>query len=152
MAKHFKEAPAEATEQMDESSMTQRRRFGSHSRQNTTSLPYGQAATYHYSYPTAVPTQDFYTDGVEARGGIRRLGRGLLLLCAWAFRACALCLVLLVILNVFQFHNLILRLKQEMQGKDCKMEELASRIEQAGQKIEAVNNQMMARKEEMATR
>lgn len=57
-----------------------------------------------------------------------------------------------LILNVFQFHNLILRLKQEMQGKDCKMEELASRIEQAGQKIEAVNNQMMARKEEMATR
>ena len=103
MAKHFKEAPAEATEQMGESSMTQRRRFGSHSRQNTTSLPYGQAATYHYSYPTAVPTQDFYTDGVEARGGIRRLGRGLLFLCAWAFRACALCLVLLVILNVFQF-------------------------------------------------
>lgn len=103
MARHFKADPSEATAQMSETAVTERRRFRSRSRQNTTSLPYGQAATYHYSYPTAVPTNDFYTDGVEARGGIRRLGRGLLLLLAWAFRAVALCLVFLIIANVFQF-------------------------------------------------
>ena len=57
-----------------------------------------------------------------------------------------------LVLNIFQYHNLVLRLKQEMQGKDCKLEELTGLVEKAGQKIEAITSQMMVHKEEMATR
>ena len=52
----------------------------------------------------------------------------------------------------YEYHNLVLRLKQEMQGKDCKLEELTDLVEKAGQKIEAITSQMMVHKEEMATR
>ena len=57
-----------------------------------------------------------------------------------------------LVLNVFQYHNLILRLKQEMQGEDCKLKEFTDLVEKAGQKIEAITSQMMVHKEEMATR
>ena len=105
MAKHFRVEEG-ATEGAPQDAATQPReiqipRTRARARQNTTSLPYGQAASYHYSYPTAVPTEDYYTNEVEARGGIRTLGRAILQLLAWAFRIVALAFVALVMANVF---------------------------------------------------
>ena len=105
MAKHFR-ATEEAGEGAAQNVAGRPReieipRTRARARQNTTSLPYGQAASYHYSYPTAVPTEDYYADEVEARGGIRTLGRAPLLPLAWAFRVVALALVALVLANVF---------------------------------------------------
>lgn len=68
-------------------------------------LPYGQAASYRYSYPTAVATDDYYEVGygdVPARGGIRKLGRGICMLLAWAVRLIAFATFMLVLLNVLQ--------------------------------------------------
>ena len=103
MARHFREP--QPTPEVEDTHITRGLR-GIHPgrrKQNTTTLPYGQAATYHYTYPSALPSEDYYTAEQPARGGLRMLGRGLLLLLAWAFRIIAFGFVLLVIANFFLF-------------------------------------------------
>lgn len=103
MARHFKQP--QPTPEVEDTRITGglRGRRPNRRKQNTTSLPYGQAATYHYTYPSALPSEDYYTEERPARGGLRMLGRGLLLLLAWTFRIIAFGLVLLIIANFFLF-------------------------------------------------
>ena len=103
MARHFKQP--QPTPEVEDTRITGglRGRRPNRRKQNTTSLPYGQAATYHYTYPSALPSEDYYTEERPARGGLRMLGRGLLLLLAWTFRVIAFGLVLLIIANFFLF-------------------------------------------------
>lgn len=66
-----------------------------------TALPYGAAASYRYTYPSAARRDEVYFEDDEdfARGGIHRVGRGFFLLLAWMARVVALALFVLVILN-----------------------------------------------------
>lgn len=101
MANHMREdAPPEVERTRMSTSPRQER---SKRKQNTMTLPYGQAATYHYTYPSAVPSEDYYTEDQPARGGLRMLGRFLLLVLAWAFRLVAFFLVALLIANFFLY-------------------------------------------------
>ena len=100
MAKHFKTDVVETT-----SVMKARKEPEPVIRDDTAEqvgMPYGQAAQYHYSYPTAVPSDDYFYNEADlpARGGIHLVGRTMLLLVAWAFRLCALAMFALVMLNV----------------------------------------------------
>lgn len=63
-------------------------------------MPYGEVASYRGPYRDAVYDDSYYLDEVPARGGIRRLGRGLALVLAWAARLCALVAFALLALNV----------------------------------------------------
>ena len=100
MAKHFKPDPSGNTEAMErpyESVVTERRVGGT----GHVSLPYGQAATYHYSYPSAaVRNDDYYDLDAPPRGGLVMVARFLLLLVAWLFRLVAFAFFVLVVLNV----------------------------------------------------
>jgi hypothetical protein len=100
MAKHFKTQTSEDTVQMKapyESDNKKRKLSGT----TNVSLPYGQAATYHYSYPSAaVRGDELFVEDVPARGGIHMVGRGFALLLAWLLRLVAIALFVLVVLNV----------------------------------------------------
>lgn len=98
MAKHFKEEPAQSTEVMSARKIrrTQQRVAVDG---GTGHLPYGQAASYRASYADAAPTSEFYMGDAPARGGLHAVGRGLLLILAWAVRLVALCFVFLVLAN-----------------------------------------------------
>lgn len=62
-------------------------------------MPYGQAAAYRGLMEEPVVRRELTWDDAPARGGIYALGRGLLLLLAWAIRLCAFAMVAIVLLN-----------------------------------------------------
>ena len=127
MAKHFKQAPAEATVAMKKTKRApanQQANVGATAPQprmdatvpqarigtdvpqpridveaTGNSLPYGQAASYRAFNSDAALTGEFYMGEVPARGGARAVGRGFLLFFAWLMRLCAVAVVLLVLLN-----------------------------------------------------
>lgn len=106
MAKHFKTDTVESTSQRTARKEPLEVLHGDTAEQ--VGMPYGQAAQYHYSYPTAVPSDDYYFNeaDVPARGGIRMVGRALLLIIAWAVRLCALAMFALLMLNVLSISPL----------------------------------------------
>lgn len=57
-----------------------------------------------------------------------------------------------LILNVFQYHNLVLRLKKRMKDKDCELEEIQSGVDKMNKKIETIVDQMMPYREAVQTR
>lgn len=127
MAKHFKQAPAEATVAMKKTKKAPANRQANlgatvpQPRMDATepqarigtevpnaridvdetnnSLPYGQVASYRAFNSNAVTTGEFFMGDVPARGGVRAVGRGFLLFFAWVMRLFAIAMVLLVLLN-----------------------------------------------------
>lgn len=99
MAKHFREDAPTQTKLMERpANDVQSPRMGG---TGHVSLPYGQAATYHYSYPSAaVRGDDFYEEEWRPRGGIFAVARGLLLIIAWTLRLVAVALFVLTMLNI----------------------------------------------------
>lgn len=57
-----------------------------------------------------------------------------------------------LILNVFQYHNLVLRIKIELEDKDCKLESLKESVDKMNDKIKKITDQMMPYKEAATTR
>lgn len=100
MAKHFKEESVQKTATMRVQRAQEIPRANVRTEENTTSMPYGQAATYRGSYADAAPTGGFFVDDLPARGGIYAFGRGVLLALAWVFRLLAIAAVAIVLLNV----------------------------------------------------
>lgn len=98
MAKHFKESPAETTRPMR--ARTALKRVPAEETRQVR-LPYGDAASYQVDYGRPMPTENFFDETmVPARGGIRSVGRGLLLLLAWAARIAAIFLFLILMMHV----------------------------------------------------
>lgn len=93
MAKHFREEPTQA--------MPRTRR--AHYAEDAEDYPYGPAASYRTHYAGVAGGEETYDGYVYARGGIAKLGRGICLLIAWAFRLLALAGCALVILNAMPY-------------------------------------------------
>ena len=91
MAKHFKQ---------DVGKTKVARRSAAATRQRRQAVP-TTARQANYAGPTW--NEDYYSDDAQgdARGGIRRLGRGFFLVIAWVARLAAICLFALVMLNSF---------------------------------------------------
>lgn len=100
MANHYSSDPVETEQPSEPTQLREPIRRISGDTTGMTTLPYGQSATYHYSYPTAMLSDDYYEDEVPSRGGVYMVGRGAILMLAWAFRLLAFAGCLLVIANV----------------------------------------------------
>ncbi len=96
MAKHFKQDP---TQSMPRTRVARQRVADERAAHKP--LSYGESASYRTYYASPVVDSDYYDDEVEARGGIRSVGRFFLLSIAWVLRLCALVGSLLVVLNSF---------------------------------------------------
>ena len=57
-----------------------------------------------------------------------------------------------LVLNVFQFHNLVLKVKKAMEMGDGKLESYTEKIKQMNKSIAAVSDQIAMYKEEAETR
>lgn len=57
-----------------------------------------------------------------------------------------------LVLNVFQFHNLVLKVKKAMEMDDGKLESYTEKIKQMNKNIAAVSDQIAMYKEEAETR
>lgn len=57
-----------------------------------------------------------------------------------------------LVLNVFQFHNLVLKVKKAMEMDDGKLESYTEKIKQMNKNIAAVSDQITMYKEEAETR
>lgn len=94
MAKHFKE------QQTEEMPRTRVRRQRVEEFDGPKEDAYGVSASYRTSYADPVVDEDYYDSYVPARGGIRAVGRGILLVLAWACRLAAIAGVAVVIVNM----------------------------------------------------